>query len=170
MQENAMRNVRVFAVTVNMGVGESGEELKKAQQIIEKITGSKSVQTLAKVKQPTWNLKPGLPIGTKVTLRGKKAQEFLKQAFQAKDNKIMAKSFDRAGNFGFGISEYIDLPQAKYDPKLGIRGLDVLVSLEKPGYRVKRRKRKKAVVGKRQLVSKEEAMAFLREKFGVDVQ
>ena len=75
-----------------------------------------------------------------------------------------------AGNFGFGISEYIDLPQAKYDPKLGIRGLDVLVSLEKPGYRVKRRKRKKAVVGKSQLVSREEAMAFLREKFGVEVQ
>ena len=43
MQENAMRNVRVFAVTVNMGVGESGEELKKAQQIIEKIFGFESM-------------------------------------------------------------------------------------------------------------------------------
>lgn len=166
---NGMQNIRVSKVTVNIGVGQTGEELKKAEEILKKITDSKPVQTKSKVKNPTWGIREGLPIGVKVTLRGKKAKSFLEKAFAAKDKKISKKSFDVFGNFGFGVKEYIDLPGTKYDPKLGIKGFDVLVSLEKPGYRIKRRKNKKKRIAKNHLVKKQEAVLFIEKEFGVEV-
>ena len=153
-----------------MGVGESGEELKKAIKILKKITGKKPVQTLCKVKAPTLNIRPGLPIGAKVTLRGNDSIEFLKKVLAAKENVLQKKNFDRNGNFGFGIKEYIDIPNVKYEPELGIRGFDVLVALERPGYRIKRRKIGKVKVGKGQCVSREDAMAFIKDTFGVEIE
>ena len=167
---NNMREIKVEKVTVNMGIGQSGEEMKRAQNIIEKITDSKAVQTKCKVKQPKWEIRPGLPIGLKTVLRNGKAIDFLKRALDAKDNQLSKKNFDLHGNFGFGIHEYIDLPGVKYDPTLGIRGLDVLVTLERPGYRIKKRKQKRKKVGKNQLVNKEEAIGFVQKQFGVEVE
>jgi len=164
-----VKDIKVGKITVNMGVGESGEELKKAIKILKKITGKKPIQTLCKVKAPTLNIRPGLPIGAKVTLRGTDAVEFLKQAFLAKENMLAGKNFDRNGNFGFGIKEYIDLPNIKYEPELGIKGFDVLVSLERAGYRIKKRKIGKKKVGRKHCVSREEAIEFITEKFGVEI-
>lgn len=169
-EENQMREIRIAAVTVNMGIGQSGDELKRAQTILEKIAGVKSVQTKCKVRQPTWGLKPGLPIGCKVTLRKKKAEQFLHDALAAKGNSLSERSFDNRGNFGFGVHEYIDMPGVKYDPKLGIRGFDVLVSLERRGYRIKRRKLRQGKVSRRHVVSKEDAVAFLQKKFSVEIK
>lgn len=167
--ENKMKEIRIEKVTLNIGVGKTGEELEKASTILRTLTNVKPVLTVAKVKQPTWGIREGLTIGTKVTLRGKKAEEFLKEAFVAIDKKLKKRSFDKFGNFGFGIKEYIDMPKAKYDPKLGIKGFDVLVTLERPGYRVKKRKVKKSKVGKKQLITPEMAMNFIKEKFGVEI-
>ncbi len=167
--QNKMKEIRIEKVTLNMGVGKTGEELEKAATILKTLTNSKPVLTKAKVKQPTWGIREGLTIGAKVTMRGKKAEDFLKEAFMAVDKKIKKKSFDKLGNFGFGVKEYIDMPKAKYDPKLGIKGFDVLVTLERPGYRVKKRKVKKARVGKKHLVTPEEAMEFIKQKFGVEI-
>ncbi|MBN1940614.1 MAG: 50S ribosomal protein L5 [Candidatus Diapherotrites archaeon] len=167
--ENSMRRIFVEKVTLNMGTGNAPEELKKAQQILERISGMKVKQTKCKVKQPKWDIRPGLAIGLKATLRGLAATEFLKKAFAAKDNQLQKKNFDNRGCFGFGIKEYIDLPGTKYDPKLGIRGLDVLVTLKRPGFRVKTRKIKKTSVGKKHLITKEEAIDFITNNFGVAV-
>ncbi|MBI4210136.1 MAG: 50S ribosomal protein L5 [Candidatus Diapherotrites archaeon] len=167
--ENAMRKIRIEKVTVNIGVGKTGEELDKASKILQSITSAKPVLTQCKVKQPTWGIREGLTIGTKVTLRGEGAERFLKDALAAKDNRISMKSFDKQGNFGFGVKEYIDLPRVKYDPKLGIRGFDVLVTLERPGFRVKRRKLGKTPVSKRHRIGPEDAADFMRQKFGVEV-
>ena len=171
MTENAnpMKAVRLGKVTINMGVGAPGDEMERAQSIMEKMVGIKGVQTKAKVRLPTWEIRPGLPIGVKVTLRKQKAEAFLKNALAAKSNRISENSFDNRGNFGFGIREYIDLPGIKYDPKLGIRGFDVLVSLEKPGYRISRRKLRKKSVGLKHVVSKQEAIEFVSARFGVSV-
>ena len=98
-----MRTIIVEKVTVNMGVGQAGDELKKSKTVIEAITGAKAVETKCKVKQPKWDIRPGLPIGVKVTLRKKKATDFLKRALNAKQSIIKKKSFDMQGNFGFGI-------------------------------------------------------------------
>jgi len=170
MADNKMKKIKVEKVTINMGVGQKGEELKKATTILEKVTGAKPTLTKCKVKQPDWGLRPGLTIGTKVTLRGNKAEIFLAEAFLAKDKKIKKKSFDKQGNFGFGVKEYIDLPKAKYDPKLGIKGLDVLVTLERPGYRIKRRKIGKSKILHSHLIHQNEAIDFVKEKFGVEIE
>jgi len=169
-EENEMKEIRIASVTVNMGVGQSGDELKRAQTILDKITGVKSVQTKCKVKAPTWGLRPGLPIGCKATLRKKKAEAFLRDALGAKGNSVNAKSFDNNGNFGFGVHEYIDMPGIKYDPKFGIRGFDVLVSLERRGYRIKRRKLLKSKVSGNHVVSKNDAIDFLQKKFNTEVK
>jgi len=167
---NPMKEIKIEKVTINMGVGQTGEELKKATAILKQITNAKPTLTKCKIKQPTWGLRPGLTIGTKVTLRGAPADAFLKDAFKAKDNKIKSKSFDKRGNFGFGIREYIDLPKAKYDPKLGIKGLDILVTLERPGFRIKKRKIDKKKINSHHLISKEEATDFMKQKFGVEIE
>ena len=167
--DNKMKEIRIEKVTLNIGVGKTGEELEKASTILNMLTGVKPVLTVAKVKQPTWGIREGLTIGTKATLRGEKAISFLKEAFIAIDNKVKKKSFDKLGNFGFGVKEYIDMPKARYDPKLGIRGFDVLVTLERPGYRVKKRKLDKARVSRHHLIKQDEAVNFIKQKFGVEV-
>jgi len=169
-KENEMKAVKIAKVTVNMGVGPEPAEMKKAQKIIEKITGCKSVQVKCKIRQPKWGIRPGLPIGLKVTIRNGKAEEFLKRALSAKDNSLKKKSFDNQGNFGFGIHEYIDLPGVKYDPALGVRGFDVLATLERPGFRIKRRKIQGSKVGKAHVIAKQEAMDFMQKKFGVEFE
>ena len=138
--ENKMKEIKIAKVTVNMGIGPEQNEMKTGQKIIEQITASKAIQTKCKVRQPKWGIRPGLPIGLKVTLRNEKAEAFLERALAAKGKVLTKKCFDHQGNFGFGIHEYIDLPGVKYDPTLGVRGFDVLVTLERPGYRIKRRK------------------------------
>jgi len=167
---NAMREIFIGKIVVNMGIGESREDIKKAEEILVQITGAKTVRTKAKVKQPKWNIRPGLEIGVKTTLRGEKAESFLENALVAMDNTLSRKCFDERGNFGFGVKEHIELPKVKYDPKLGIKGFDVLVSLERRGYRVKRRKSRKKKIGKWHVISKEEAIAYMKEKFSVSVE
>jgi large subunit ribosomal protein L5 len=168
--ENSMRAIKVAKVTVNMGVGPDADAMKVGRKIIEKITGSKAVQTKCKVRQPKWGIRPGLPIGLKVTLRNGSAEDFLKRALAAKSNQLGSKCVDSQGNFGFGIKEYIDLPGVKYDPTLGVRGFDVLVTLERPGYRVKRRKVQNCKVGKKHVISRQDAVGFIKEKFGVEFE
>ena len=164
-----MQEVLMDKVVVNMGVGADPDEMKKAIQIIKLITGKKPAQTICVARIPDWGLRPGIPIGLKVTLRRNDAVEFLKKAIQAKAGKISSKSFDKEGNFGFGVREYIDLPGAKYDPKLGIRGFDVMVALMKKGYRVKKRRIMPTLVGKKQRITKAEAVKFA-ESLGIQVE
>ncbi|NPA77194.1 MAG: 50S ribosomal protein L5 [Candidatus Diapherotrites archaeon] len=168
-KENPMRRIRIEKVVVNIGVGEPGERLEKAETLLKRLTGANVVRTRAKKKIPKWGVRPGLQIGVKVTLRGEKAEEFLRKALEAVDNKIKESSFDEFGNFSFGIPEYINIPGVKYDPKIGIFGMDVSVALERPGFRVRRRKVRRAPVGKNHLITKDEAIAFVKEKFGVEV-
>jgi len=168
--ENPMREIMVGKVTVNMGVGQTGEELTKGMKIIELVTGSKPVATSCKVKQPAWGIREGLTIGAKVTLRGQKAITFLEKALVAKEKTLKKKNFDTAGNFGFGIKEYIDMPNTKYDPSLGIRGMDVLVTLKRPGFRLKARKVRKKKIPMKHRIDKGEAIEFVSKKFGVVIK
>lgn len=168
-KNNPMRAIRIEKVTVNMGVGATGEPLQKAGEILKKITGGNPVQTKCKVKIPTWGIREGLPIGVKVTLRKKQAEAFLKTALQAKENNLIKRNFDKNGNLGFGVKEYIDLPGAKYDPKLGIRGFDVLVTLERPGYRLKKRRLRPSAIGVKHRITKEDAMTFMHQHYKVNV-
>jgi len=168
MEQNPMREIRIEKVTLNIGCGSDREKLERAQKLMEKLTGRKVVITKTR-KRTTFGMARNRPIGVKVTLRGKEAEEFLKKVFEAVGNQIKASQFDEFGNFSIGIKEYIDIPGTKYDPSIGLLGMDVCVTLERPGYRVKKRKLKKSKIGKKHIVTKEEAIEWLKQKFGVNV-
>lgn len=165
-----MRELRIDKVTVNMGVGEGGEKLAKAETLLEQLTGQKPKKTLAKSTNPTFGIRKGLPIACKVTLRKEKAERFIEKALDAIDRKIKLSSIDRHGNVAFGIKEHIDLPGVKYDPAVGIYGMDVCLTIERPGYRVKRRKVRPRKVSKKHMVTREEAVKFLKSRYGVSVE
>jgi len=168
--KNPMQSLRIEKVVVNIGVGESGEKLVKAENLIQKLTGRKSIRTVSKHKIPTWNLKKGEPIGCKVTMRGKAAEEFLKRGLMAKDNKLKASSFDNNGNIAFGIHEYIDLPGMKYDSEIGIFGLNINTKLERPGFRISRRHIRSVEIPKKIQITQKESIQFFKEKFGVEIE
>jgi len=166
-----MKEIRIEKVTLNIGVGAPGEKLERATKLLSNISGSKAVQTKSKpgTRIPTWGVRPNLPLGCKVTVRGKNAEELLKRLFNAVENKMPAGKFDVFGNFSFGIKEYIDIPGVQYDQDTGIIGLEVAVTLERPGFRIKRRAVLRRNVGKKHLINKDEAMEFVRNKFGMNV-
>ena len=136
--------------------------------MIKKLTGKDSVITTTH-KRTTFGSAKNRKIGCKITLRGGEAREFLLNALKAVDNRIKPTQFDRTGNFSFGVKEYINMPGIKYDPDIGILGFDVIVTLERPGFRVKRRKLKAAKVGKKHLIKPEESIEWAKNELKVNV-
>ena len=167
--ENPMLKPRIEKVVINSSVGRSGEPLEKAMKILEELTGQKPCVRRAKRTIRDFGIRRKEPIACVVTLRGEKAETFLSRALQAVDNRILRSSFDQYGNFSFGIKEHIDIPGTKYSPDLGIIGMDISVALERPGYRVKRRRRAKSKVGTEHLLSPDEAISFIKEEFNVEI-
>jgi len=161
-----MRNLRIEKVTLNMGCGVN-TPIDQAKKIMEMISERKIVVTKTRTRT-TFNVPKNKPIGCKVTIR-KDAEVFLKRMLEAKDNKLSERNFDSTGNFAFGVKEYIDVPGAQYDPKLRMLGFDVCVTLERPGYRVKRKKLSRKL-GKSHVIKKEDAVNFVKERFGVKME
>lgn len=170
MNDNPMRQIIIEKVTANIGIGASGDRLDNAKELLSKLTGARVVLTRAKKRNPTFKLRPGLEIGVKTTLRGQKALEFLEKALSAKKKTLRASNFDHFGNFSFGIHEYIDFPGAKYDPKIGMMGFDVCVTLKRRGKRVQERRIKRSKVGKSHLISREEGIDFAKSVLGARVE
>ena len=163
---NKMREIRIEKVTVNVGCGGDLDKIERAKKLLEWLTSQKPVITYSK-KRSTFGIAKGKPVGVKVTLRRKRAEEFLKKVLEAKKNTINSSQISN-GTFSIGIAEYIELPGVKYQHEIGSLGFDVCVTLERPGYRVKRRKVKKAKIGKRHIISREDVIAWLKER-GVNV-
>lgn len=166
---NPMRSLRIEKVTLNVGAGKDQTRLEKGMLLLKNITGINPVKTFTNKRIPSWGLRPGLPIGCKLTLRRKNSKEILLRLLEAKDNKLSPRQFDEGGNMSFGIHEYIEIPGVKYDPKIGIMGLEVCVTLERPGFRIKRRKIMKRKISERQKIKKEEAIEFMKKEFNVKV-
>ena len=164
-----IKDLRIEKITLNIGVGEPGDKLNKAMKLLETITNKKPVQTITMKRIPTWGVRPGLKIGCKVTLRKKRAEEVLARILVAKENKLEESKFDKEGNVSFGIKEYLEVPGVDYDPQIGIIGLEMAVTLERMGFRIKRRHNQKRRIKQKQRITKEEAIRFMQEKFKVKV-
>jgi len=169
VETNPMRALRIGKVVVNICVGASGDPLDHAQTIMEQLTGQKPCQRFAKQTIRGFNIRKKEPIACMVTLREENAEAFLARAFVAVGKKIKSKSFDKMGNFAFGIKEHIDIPGTRYDPVLGITGLDVMATIERAAYHIDEKKHARGKIGKNHKVTPEESMKYIAEKFGVEV-
>ncbi len=163
-----MRKPRVEKVVVHMGVGRGGRELGHAEDIIEEVTDQQSVRTQAQRTEPDFGIRQGDPIGTKVTLRGEDAHDFLETALALAD--LSATQFDDTGNFSFGVEEHTEFPSQEYDPTVGIYGLDVTVNLVRPGYRISKRDKASRSIPSNHRLTPEDAVAYLEETFDVTVE
>lgn len=166
---NPMRLIRIEKITLNIGAGKDQERLEKGMKLLKYITNRNPLKTFTKKRIPAWGLRPGLPIGCKVTLRKAAARELLKRLLDANNNVMKLEQFDDSGNLAFGIHEYLNIPEVKYKPELGIMGLEVCVTLERPGFRIRRRKLNKKKIPKGHAIRKEEAMEFMKKEFNVKI-
>ena len=169
VQENKMREIKIEKITLNIGAGMPGEKLDKAVKLLQKITDMKPIIRKTKKRIPTWGVRPGLEIGCKVTVRGKKAYIILKNMLAALNNAIPSSKFDSTGNFSFGVNEYINIPTVEYDPAIGIIGLEVAVTVIRPGFRIRHRSIKSKSIPKKHSIAKDEAIEFIKSKFNVQV-
>ncbi|RMF55294.1 50S ribosomal protein L5 [Candidatus Woesearchaeota archaeon] len=166
---NPMKQIKIEKVTLNVGAGKDQNKLKKGMTLLKNITGISPVKTFTNKRIAAWGLRPGLPIGCKLTIRGKKAEELAKRLLEAKENSLKEEQFDDNGNVAFGIHEYIDIPQLEYDPNIGVMGLEVCITLQRPGFRIKRRKIMKRKIPRNHRITKKEAIEFMKQKFNLKV-
>jgi len=167
--ENPMKRPFLEKIVLNIGVGAGGEELERAVAILETISGKKPVKTISKKNVKEFNLRKGRPIGCKVTVRGKEAEKLLKRLIIVNNNKMLRKSFDNYGNFGFGITEHISIPGVEYDAQTGLWGLDIMGRIVRPGMRVRYRRKQRSKIPKHHYVSRDEAQYYLEKNFNIQI-
>ena len=165
---NPMNEVQIEKVTVNIGVGEAGEKLSRAITLLEEMFDQKPVKTYSKVTNPEWGIRKRQPIACKVTLRGEKANKAIDMVLEGIYRNIKPTQFDNQGNLSFGIREHIDIPGMKYNPDIGIFGMNLSVTFEKPGYRIAKRKIQQKKVPQKHRIAKEETMKFMEDNFNVN--
>jgi len=168
-EEQPMLKPRIEKVVVNLSVGKSGEPLEKASKVLKELTNQTPVKKKAKKTIRDFGIRQGEPIACVVTLRKQKAIDFLKKVLPVIENKISRSSFDKQGNFAFGLKEHIEIAGVKYDPDVGIFGMDVCVTMSRPGYRVKNRRKGKAPLGSKHVLTPEEAVVFVKQTLGVEI-
>jgi large subunit ribosomal protein L5 len=166
---DVMRQLKIDKVVVNIGVGEAGERLVKAQKVLKMLTSQDPVVTISRTTNRDLGIREGMPIGCKVTLRHDRAENFLKKALWIRENRIAEYSFDPEGNLSFGISDYTDFEGMRYDPEIGIFGMDVNVVIQRPGYRVRKRRILNRRLPHKHRVTREESMDYMKEQFAVEV-
>jgi large subunit ribosomal protein L5 len=165
MAENVMRNIKIEKVILN--IGGVGEKLDKGVILLEKVSGRKPVKVAATKRIPTWHVRPGLEVGTKVTLRGEDAEKIIVKLLPAIKNTLKEKQIK--DNFvSFGIHEYIEIPGIEYIREVGIMGFEVTIVFVRAGRRIEQRKVKNGKM-RRQVVKAEEITEILEKKFGTKI-
>ena len=161
-KENPMRKIKIEKVLLSCGATSS--DLEKAKKLLELISDMKAQIITSRKRIPDFGVRPGLEVGTRVTVRGKKALDLLRKLLGAKDNTLRKKQVSD-NHFSFGIKEYIEIPEVEYQREIGIRGLNVTVDFVRAGLRVKRKKIKSGKVPKKQYIPKEEIIKFMEEAY-----
>lgn len=168
-EPNPMTIPRIAKVTVNIGVGDGGDKLQRAEKVLAKLTGHKPTRTVGKVNNRELGVRPGAPIGCKVTLRGEDAESFVRRALYTRKNKVYAYSFDNQGNLQFGVTDHTGFEGERYDPDTGVFGMDVCITMSKAGFRVKARRNMSRTIPSHHRVARDECIEYLSKKFEIEV-
>ena len=133
--KNVMEVPKLSKVTVNIGLGEAKDNPKMMETATEElslITGQRPVITKAKKSVANFKVRQGMPVGTKVTLRGDNMYEFIDKLFnialpRVRDFKGVSKnSFDGRGNYSMGLKEQLVFPEINYDKVDKIKGMNIV--------------------------------------------
>ena len=168
--DNPMRAIRINKLVISIGTGADEQKRESARALLESMTEKKPADSISRHRLPEFKIAQGTKIGAFVTLRGASASEMLKRLFAAVDNRLTRKQVvDNAINFG--IREYIDISGVKYNPKIGILGMNVNVSLQRRGTRVEARKRSRSIEGQEhRKISRDEVIDYIKNNFNVSVE
>ena len=165
--KNKMQEIEIEKMVLNCGGIE--DKYEKSVKLLSLITKRKVDTRVSHKRIPTFNISPGKKSGCRVTIRDKnEIIALLKRFFAAVDNKLSRKKIVN-NHFSFGIKEYIEIPGLEYNRDIGILGFEVDVSFARKGKRVKLRKIKKGKYPKRQEVTKEEIIDFLKKNLKLEV-
>jgi large subunit ribosomal protein L5 len=166
-----MKKIRIEKITLNVGAGKDQSMLEKGMKLLKNLTGVDPIKTITNKRIPSWGLRPGLPVGTKLTIRDKKLiADLIPRLLKAKENKLKKSCFDKNGNVAFGIHEYIDIPDLEYDPSIGIIGFQICITLERPGFSLKRKTLNGKPIGKNHLITQDDSIAFIKEQYNIEVE
>ena len=161
---NPMRDIFIEKLCINICVGEAGDRTARAAKVLEQLTGQTPVYSKARYTIRSFGIRRNEKISVHCTVRGDKAYDILERGLKVKEYELKRRNFSQEGNFGFGIQEHIDLG-IKYDPSIGIYGMDFFIVLNRKGHRVSNRKRCQSRVGLAHRVTGQDAVDWFKRKY-----